>query len=314
MSEDLDKIVERVQKILALGRRGGTEAEAAAAMAKAQELLAKHNLDMAAVEKGAPSQREKVSRDTGMYLYQRRLWHSVADLNFCLCFTTVELGEYRGKKKYRNRTYVVGRKVNTRATLAMAGYLEGAVDRLCRERLAVRTHHATTPGNLHQQFFSSWAVSFREGCADRLVAKLSERRKVALKRAEREEMERRERAAAGASGGTGVSLLVYKDEETDANVDFMHGPGTSARWAARRAAAAAEAEREDREYAAWAAANPEEARREQEKMKRRRVSYGRSARYRDVDWGAYSAGQEAAGEVGLDPQTAGSDRRAIGHG
>ena len=32
---DLDKITERVQKILALGRRGGTEAEAAAAVAAA---------------------------------------------------------------------------------------------------------------------------------------------------------------------------------------------------------------------------------------------------------------------------------------
>lgn len=34
-NQDLDRIVERVQKILALGRRGGTEAEAAAAVAAA---------------------------------------------------------------------------------------------------------------------------------------------------------------------------------------------------------------------------------------------------------------------------------------
>lgn len=46
----MEAIVERIQKILALGRRGGTEAEAAAAMAKAQELLAEHNLTLAQVE------------------------------------------------------------------------------------------------------------------------------------------------------------------------------------------------------------------------------------------------------------------------
>lgn len=315
MSEEgLDKIVERVQKILALGRRGGTEAESAAAMAKAQEMLERHNLTMEAVERG-PTEREKVSQDTGMYLYQRRLWKSVAELNFCLCFAYVALGKYRGKPKLRNKTFVVGRKINARSTIAMASYLEGTINRLCRERLDVHTYYSTTSGNRHHQFFSSWGVSFREGCADRLVEKLSERRRVALRRSQKEELERRKTATAGISDATAVSLVVYKDKETDANIDFLHGEGTSARWASERAERAAEREREDREYAEWATANPEEARREQEKIRKQRVSYGRSDRQRNIDWGAYSAGQAAAKDVGLDPQagtTAASGRISRG--
>ena len=42
-------VIAKIQKLLALGRRGGTEQEADAAMAKAQELLAKYNLDLAVV-------------------------------------------------------------------------------------------------------------------------------------------------------------------------------------------------------------------------------------------------------------------------
>src|ERR1700720_1931730 len=97
--QDLDAVVARVQKILALGRRGGTEAEAAAAMAKAGEYLARYNLDMARVEGAAagPQAREKVSQQTGQYLYQRSLWKAVARLNFCLCFHYQELDKYRGK-------------------------------------------------------------------------------------------------------------------------------------------------------------------------------------------------------------------------
>jgi Protein of unknown function (DUF2786) len=40
----MDSIIAKINKLLALGERGGTEAEAIAAMQKVHELLAKHNL------------------------------------------------------------------------------------------------------------------------------------------------------------------------------------------------------------------------------------------------------------------------------
>lgn len=46
-----DELVRKIQLLINLGQRSeGNEQEAAAAMAKAQELLAKYNLDMATVE------------------------------------------------------------------------------------------------------------------------------------------------------------------------------------------------------------------------------------------------------------------------
>src|SRR4051794_30275940 len=44
--DNMDSIVSRINKLLALGERGGTEAEATAAMRKVHELLAKHNLSL----------------------------------------------------------------------------------------------------------------------------------------------------------------------------------------------------------------------------------------------------------------------------
>ena len=45
-----EAIIRKIQLLLNLGKRGGTEAEATLAMEKAQELLAKYNLDLAIVE------------------------------------------------------------------------------------------------------------------------------------------------------------------------------------------------------------------------------------------------------------------------
>jgi len=47
---EMERVVERVRKLLALAARNPNEAEATAAAAKAQELLAFYNLDMATVE------------------------------------------------------------------------------------------------------------------------------------------------------------------------------------------------------------------------------------------------------------------------
>ena len=305
---DLDKIVERVQKILALGRRGGTEAEAAAATVKAQELLARYNLDMATVE-GAPTTREKLTRDTGMYIYQRNLWRAVAELNFCLCFKTQKIERYRGRLLLRNKIMVVGRKMNTRTTMARGPYVVLAIERLCRERLNMRAGEKNMSGNVHQQFFSKWAISFREGAADRVVEKIQARREIFLRKEKKREMDRKKKMSEGASTATGVSLMVYQDAETDANYDFMYGEGTSARWAANRAARAAEAAKEEKEYAEWAIANPEKAAAEAKKMRKQRISYGRAPR--DPDWGAYRAGQEAGKKIGIDPQTEGATQKRI---
>src|SRR4051812_832746 len=82
----MDSIISRINKLLALGERGGTEAEATAAMQKVHELLAKHNLSLDDV-KDAPTEEEDYIQDetTGAAKqpWQDVVWSGVARLYFC---------------------------------------------------------------------------------------------------------------------------------------------------------------------------------------------------------------------------------------
>lgn len=305
--ELLEKVTERIQKLMSLSRKNTSEAEAAAAMEKAQALLTEYNLDMASVEtaQAGTAAREKAAVAGGMYVYQRELWAAVAKLNFCMHFRQHVLENEPGTRKlrWRNKHQVVGRKINTRATIQMATYLEGVIDRLCRERLTVRSGVGVTSGELNSQFFSSWAVAFREGIADRAIEKVLERRNQAL-RAEHKKKAAADKAAEGVSTATTITLSHYVDKETDANIDFMWGEGTAAQWAADRAAEAAEAEALERERVQLAKDNPAEyLRREEERRKNeRRRGLGRSEPARRVNGAGYYAGREAGETVGIDPQ------------
>jgi hypothetical protein len=81
------KILKRIQALLdKTTERGCTEAEAAAAAAKAQEPLTEYNLDAAMVGQGAEqdTRREEQKIRGGFHEYERDLWGAVARLNFCL--------------------------------------------------------------------------------------------------------------------------------------------------------------------------------------------------------------------------------------
>ena len=84
---DLDRIVDRVKKLLALSSSQNPH-EAALAAAKAQELLFKHNLSLAMVEAELPGDRHAryISDrfDSGGWMdWRRRLLAAVARNNFC---------------------------------------------------------------------------------------------------------------------------------------------------------------------------------------------------------------------------------------
>lgn len=262
----MDAVIEKVQKILALGRRGGSEAESEAAMAKAMALLEEHNLSLATVDShvAGSARREKAAQAGGQYVYQRNLWKAVCELNFCMYLSEHKFVRYGSRDVLRRFHLVVGRVVNAQTAIALATYLEGVTDRLCRERLTVRSGAGVTPGDLNAQFYSSWAVSYRVGIADRVIEKLKERRE------ERLAAEHTAKAAAdraGTSTSQAVTLSTYVDKETDANIDFLHGEGTAAEWAADRAEIAAERRADEDAYTAWKAENPEDARNETKRRK-----------------------------------------------
>lgn len=320
MKDDLSAVADKIGKMLKLAEKAGTPEEAAAATARAQEWLEKYNLTMSDVkregEKGTGSgKRTQEKYRGGFYLYERRVWGAVAELNFCLYFCYDEWVDLdkprvnrRGHMQYYkkiSRHRVVGRVVNVRATEAMAVYLLSAIERILRNRL----------GNDNSQLLSRWAVSFREGAVHAIVRKIQARRELKLEAERERQLKEAERAAKGHSSATAMTVLTYIDAETDANNDFLYGEGWSAARAAERAEAAAERAQREAEMARLAEEDPEEhARLEKERRERarRRARRGGGGRAdREPDWSAWTSGNEAGRKIGLDPQTEKTERRAL---
>jgi hypothetical protein len=127
----IDKIVhEKIQKILELARRGGTEAEADTAMRKALELLAKHNLSMADIS--AQDEREQLNEkwiDAKRAYWHRYIWSGIAKLYFCTYFRQSWLDQM-GKRKMRH--VIVGRESNVSTVKEIAQYLIALGDELAK--------------------------------------------------------------------------------------------------------------------------------------------------------------------------------------
>lgn len=345
LSPEARDAIGKIEKLLRLAGKNTSQAEASSAAAKAQELMTRYNLDMATVEQGSDSgKREDAKLSGGLYHYQRDLWYAVAELNFCLHWSQYVYDKDKtGRRKatrrdvimsayddrpipilregqiikvqggYRFVHQVVGRKVNVAATRVMAEYLEQVIERLTRERL----------NGEGSQFFTRWAISYREGIASTIIDKIYQRRQHLIRAEQRKQREADKRAAEAAaapfSSATALMLSDYVKSEHDANMDVVNGEGWSARVALARAEAAREAAEEEACYVAWAKTNPEEAAKqeakEREARKKDRYRGGR-ADYRDrkqTDYGAYRSGEEAGKNVSLDQQTDDRrGRRAIG--
>jgi hypothetical protein len=310
------RAIEQVEKLLRLAGKNQNENESAAATAKAMELLAKYNLDLSIVEQnsGASSgKREDTKFEGGLYQYQRDIWKAVAELNFCFYWNQYNWDKNKPKSRrspsgggYKFQHRVVGRTVNVMATRGMAEYLLQAIERLTRERYPQPS-----------QFFTRSANSFREGLAETVIGKIYDRRRHLLKQEQIKEREAKRAAEKmerqGVSTATTLTLSTLRKSEHDANIDFMYGEGTSAKWAAEEAAAAAAAEKRDREYTAWAKAHPEEAAaKEAERRKARRTSWnaGMGTDRKQRDNSAYYAGQDKGHAISIDPQA--ESRKATG--
>ena len=327
LSAEQEAVIGKVEKLLALSRNNSNEAEAQSAAAKAMELLAAYNLDMAIVGQNKPvdGKRADKKRTGGLYSWQRDLWHAVAELNFCRYWFI--RGLERGSK-YEHR--ILGRQENVISTELMAEYLQDTV-----ERLTVEYGKINFPGKSR---FIRELIAYREGMATRLYWRLQEIRqqRIAEERRKQEEMRTR-----GSHGGSALVLADVINTEEDFNNDYINGwePGTSARnraeREARRAAAKAAADeqlaKEQLEWEAFAAANPAEAERilreraraeEQRKAEddarwakmsnrpvRERKLTSREVRMQSRE---FQAGYVKGADVGLDKQVSKSNTKRIG--
>lgn len=319
------KVMEKVQKLLdkAADEQGTTPEERAVFAAKAQELMTQYNLDAALIERTAgikDGKREDLKMRGGFYKWQADLWQSVAQLNFCLYWTQVyfvpqkerHILEGRSSLRRQKRHRLVGRIINTTATRVMAEYLEQAIERAVNETLKVS----------HTERMSNYANSFRLGAAEELMRKVSERYEARLdkERAEAAVKAAQKSAAASADASTATALTLtdYEASEEDANADFIHGEGYSARKRAQAAEYARERAQREAEATAWAAANPEEAaakeaerQAESEKYWRRYRGRGGAGPRDKTDYGAYGRGREAGKKISIDPQMANSTLKQI---
>lgn len=322
LTPEMKGVLEKVEKLLRLAASNPNESEAASATAKAQELLAAYNLDMAALEENTGGgKRAQEELEGGRFEWQRDLWNAVADLNFCYYFNrtvfietalgtvkeyrtyTGEDGVRRGRTvrgMWRHQHHVVGRKVNIAATKVMAAYLEGVCDRIVKER--VRSTNERANGR--------WANSFRDGLVARVLSKIYDRRADLLTEEQKKRKAEMDAAAAAATASTSMStaltLSSYARSEDDANIDFVYGEGTSARWAAERAREAAAERAAEAEYTRWAAANPEKARKLEEEKKRkdeRRRERENRSYFKDKNTGAWLEGHKAGESISIDQQT-----------
>lgn len=325
--------IEKIQKLLNLAAKNPNEAEAASATAKAQELLARYNLDVATVEGESgkkDGKREQFEVDGGFYEYQRDLWKAVAQLNFCVCWTQQYIVEawryvddYTGAKSMapgdgktrqkvktlRNRQCLVGRMVNTRSTAVMAKYLLVAVERVLDERLQSHSDNMVAKN-------STWAISYRRGAVSRIVEMVTDRREANMAE-QREKARKAARSATGASTATSLTISAYSDQETDANMDFIYGEGWSAKQALDRANRAAERTRREEAYTAWAKANPEEAAEKHRLAKEASDKEAKKSRWRggssprdNTDYSAYYSGYDAAKKISIDQQVDGNSSSA----
>lgn len=314
-------ILRKLSKLM--NTKGTTEAEASARVGKAQALLAQYNLTMDDVEREGDGSGRRADEKLrgGFYQWERDLWEAVAELNFCWymrwwnyvdakprryrvslysnAYDAGEVREVHGQKKvYQHR--LIGRVVNIAQTKAMAGYLMQVTNRLTMERL----HGDNSQG------LSKWAISFREGITARVVEKLQDRRRQALREEEERVRAARKMAMEGASTETGLTLATLTKRESEANADFVFGEGWSAKKAAERANRAAWRKMSEDQRTQMAADNPEEARRQaerdrdEERAAKRpyRGGWGGGSTERVKDMGAFRAGYEAGERVSIDQQ------------
>ena len=132
MNKATQDILEKVKKLMALGS-SPSEAEAASAVAKARELLARHGLSLTDVEAHSPEIVE------GVLLEKQRLrsWESQLIHVITLATFTQALHVRRGKNSH---VLLIGREVNTIAAANLFEYLHLVVLKLGRAHSSKVAH------------------------------------------------------------------------------------------------------------------------------------------------------------------------------
>lgn len=194
-------ILSTIKKLLALSKdQAATPSEAAAATAKAQTLLFKHNLNLAEVDGAGDDTgigEEDLDLDTAsahstkakpsgfMVGWHRLLVHGLCRVNFCNAL------------QYRNsaRMSIIGEKHNVETVKFFYAYLSGEIKRLAA--IAVKRECNDPRGGVRGQ----WVRDYCLGAASTVLKRLREQRAAD------------ERAARQTAQGETTALVLVKREE-----------------------------------------------------------------------------------------------------
>ena len=168
--ENKESVIKKIQALLRMSNdKSASENEMMMAASKAQELLARYNLNLSEV-KGAdhidePIESEEFNEsESAQYsAWKGGLYTAAARLYMCRYYHTRGVDE-----KYRKvrRHVFIGRQSNRIVCKEMCKYFEQAVKRIADN------HFATVPGNYHQ--IRSMKRSFILGCVNTLSKKIHE--------------------------------------------------------------------------------------------------------------------------------------------
>lgn len=317
-------VVEKIKKLFAMANRKtnndgvSNEAEAASAMAKAQELLAKYNLDLAAIQdsikenpKGGPASgpREKVRiARSAMYRWQQKFWAALAEMNYCFHWiVTVDEEHPRRPGIWREvkRHVILGSQANVTVVQMMGEYLTETLERIIPFENA--------------DALSRSAISWREGAADRLIERL------------RENMRKMKEEGFDVEGTKCTALAVQDlhEKEYAANYDAQYGQGAYVRMKQSQAEWDVKLKERQKKYAEERARTLAGETPEQRKVRERKESKAaakqaasdarfwerqyrreqREASRRDIS--AYARGSKAANSINLDSQLRDSKKSSL---
>jgi hypothetical protein len=200
----MDDIIRKIAGLMAKANGTENEHEAAAFAAKAQEMLAKHNLsEMDVLKQSAEARGESVSEVelASKYVHGWRVALMDAVTKFYFCRTLMQScwrparggGEVLGKK-----FIIIGKPHNAAVAVSMFTYLEKTTVRLAqqwrKENYGTRSEYQ----------------NFENGCGLRIAERLRA-------------LMREQQAAKAAAGYTGTTLPALYDSESKAIEEFLSG-------------------------------------------------------------------------------------------
>jgi len=194
----MDKVIDRVRKLLSLANNNANINEAAAAAAQAQKLIAQHQLDMAtiAVEEGKDSLSDEPIGISDVPLYEGKraitwkgsLAQIIAENNACRVFLSVGTGNI----------CVVGKPANIEMTRFLYSYVAAEIERLSEISLRYQ--------GFGREGAKTWSNNFKLGAVSAVRDNLAA-------------MKREVQAQAASSA---MVLIRNEDQAVKSFVDNMH--------------------------------------------------------------------------------------------